>query len=373
MNRGDSQSGRGSVRGRVVELQSLRGVAASAVLVHHVSYYYGIPHQWRIAIDGVLNAHAAIVLFFVLSGYVLALSLLREPLDRHSVAQFYARRVTRILPALLVATSLMLAYIVAFGSYLPSGASEWAHRSIASLTISPFRVVASLVGWPYILPPAYTIFIEAVGSAILPFLLLTLRWNAASAALTMLGLGAVALLSGNLRGSLVWSMFLLDFALGVAIALLPLQRLRWPVALGIVSAVGLVLFRAVWMMVSTGGLRPLEVDYHNAVSSFAEGLCAAGLVVSIVAAPQFFSMLRGKLANWLGDISYGIYLVHFPVMAVGGQIIAALPIAASYRIAALLAFTVAGTLIGASLLFRYVESPGIRYGKTLSQRLARAP
>src|ERR1700736_6060141 len=56
--------------GHIVELQSLRGIAATAVLFGHVIGYYAIP-DWLIFLGKLSNGRAAVVVFFVLSGYVL--------------------------------------------------------------------------------------------------------------------------------------------------------------------------------------------------------------------------------------------------------------------------------------------------------------
>jgi peptidoglycan/LPS O-acetylase OafA/YrhL len=72
----------------IEELQSLRGVAALMVAVSHMSSIYMLPPGTRIAIDFVCNAHACIIVFFVLSGYVLTGSLLRRGLSWPSIRGF---------------------------------------------------------------------------------------------------------------------------------------------------------------------------------------------------------------------------------------------------------------------------------------------
>src|SRR5580692_8997786 len=63
----------------VVELQSIRGIAALVVCVGHATSVYDVSHasagtQVAIAVvSPLLNGHAAVILFFVLSGYVLNL------------------------------------------------------------------------------------------------------------------------------------------------------------------------------------------------------------------------------------------------------------------------------------------------------------
>ena len=58
-------------RGHLVELQSLRGLAATLVVVDHCFSYYKSPHYLQNIRDVVGNGDASVVLFFVLSGFVL--------------------------------------------------------------------------------------------------------------------------------------------------------------------------------------------------------------------------------------------------------------------------------------------------------------
>jgi peptidoglycan/LPS O-acetylase OafA/YrhL len=77
----------------VMELQSLRGGAATIVLIHHcLRSVYPTPTT-EIVADRALDAQAAVVFFFVLSGYVLSASLSRKALSVPEIVGFYIRRV----------------------------------------------------------------------------------------------------------------------------------------------------------------------------------------------------------------------------------------------------------------------------------------
>lgn len=75
--------------GQIIELQSLRGIAALTVAMGHaLTYYYATSSYGSM----VLNGRGAVVVFFVLSGYVLTRSLRSTHFDRHSVLYFYGQR-----------------------------------------------------------------------------------------------------------------------------------------------------------------------------------------------------------------------------------------------------------------------------------------
>lgn len=87
---------------RVKELDSMRGLAAIAIVVYHL---------WFIKIT-VLGA--AVNLFFVLSGYLITSILLNNPPSERFLLSFYARRGLRIWPIYYLA----LAALVILNPYL---------------------------------------------------------------------------------------------------------------------------------------------------------------------------------------------------------------------------------------------------------------
>src|SRR3546814_13828583 len=71
-------------------------------------------------------AHVAVVFFFVLSGFVLTLSLASKPLTAWVIAEFYIRRFARIFPALWVACTVAVVILLLAGGHVtPRGGSDW--------------------------------------------------------------------------------------------------------------------------------------------------------------------------------------------------------------------------------------------------------
>ncbi|TCD48559.1 acyltransferase family protein [Chlorobium sp. N1] len=85
------------------DIDGLRAVAVLAVLFFHTD------------IPGFSGGYVGVDIFFVISGYLITLILLKE-IDRQdfSIARFYERRIRRIFPALFP----MLAFVILVGSYL---------------------------------------------------------------------------------------------------------------------------------------------------------------------------------------------------------------------------------------------------------------
>jgi peptidoglycan/LPS O-acetylase OafA/YrhL len=106
-------------RPRIEALDSLRFLAALAVVLEHTASVvgYGVPRFFPLA--GMANAYSAVALFFVLSGYVLQRSW-KTPLTVQSYAAFQVRRIFRLYPLHVV--GLGFAALLLF--FVPLGNSD---------------------------------------------------------------------------------------------------------------------------------------------------------------------------------------------------------------------------------------------------------
>src|SRR5438552_2029976 len=93
---------------RISRLEAFRGLGAIAVIVTHC--FLVVPWDGQGAqllliklVCLFLNGHTALMIFFVISGYVLGLSLDKGASRPDNVSRFYVRRGFRIYPAHLVA------------------------------------------------------------------------------------------------------------------------------------------------------------------------------------------------------------------------------------------------------------------------------
>src|SRR5215475_7443452 len=91
--------------GFLPRLESLRGVAAVSVVGYHVTAIY-----WDIIATGLI----AVVMFFVLSGFVLARSLQQNP----SPAAFFRSRFFRLFPPAAATVLLLTALYWLFGFWV---------------------------------------------------------------------------------------------------------------------------------------------------------------------------------------------------------------------------------------------------------------
>lgn len=268
-------------------------------------------------------------LFFVLSAFLLTLALLQGP-QTHSVWRFWQRRAARILPAYWL--QLLVLCAAAFVS-ASSGAMAWtpeggALLAHASLYLNLWPTVTPALGVWWSLP------VEVMFYLLLPLLLPSLRSNAVRFLLIALlvGIGLRWLLAASELPhlqKLIWSDTFParchQFAIGMWGAWLWLHRHRMTAAwsaLGIDAAimVSLIVLLALpalgllgaegkpfWGAVSTS---PLSLLWHALLAMIALALmCLLACGKGIVARLLSLSPLR-----YLGRISFGLYLWHYPAL-----------------------------------------------------------
>lgn len=347
-------------------LQSIRGIAALVVLLHHASYFYDMSHGARLAVDTVLNAHAAIILFFVLSGFVLTRSFIRLG----SATGFYIKRAFRILPGLWLATAICAAYILLFETGNIDNVPEWRSQMIGAPDWSLKTVLLSLFGFPYILKPAYTIITEIAGSLAIPLFFYILITRKAYGLALIAFLAVASYWTYDAPNSLRY-LFLVHFALGIYAAILleanpKLTFGRWVMP---ICLLGLVFSRPLVMTIYTGAPQSLDYEYNFPTSALLEGLFSAGFILAIVSSNRGNSILRHPVAIWTGNISYGIYLLHIPALFFSDRLVKAIGLEAlQFEFLAIVALTFAITLSAAHIMYHLVEKPFIAIGERLAQR-----
>src|SRR5438270_3979175 len=157
-------------------LESLRGIAALMVAGQH-SFAVLVPSGWQATAYQftwlVCNGHAAVTLFFVLSGVVLGLSLARSRTPfAITCATFAVRRVFRIWPAHFVACLVIAAAIVCLDkkiSYAPQLSGWFTGHWVALITAHDLFQNMFLVDHRLNVP-TWTLEVELVCSLALPLI-----------------------------------------------------------------------------------------------------------------------------------------------------------------------------------------------------------
>jgi peptidoglycan/LPS O-acetylase OafA/YrhL len=360
-------------RRHIDELQSLRGVAAVMVAISHMSSIYSLPASIRIAIDCVCNAHACVIVFFVLSGYVLAGSLIRRGLQSSSVRGFYMGRLFRLLPALWVASAISALFLWLYPQLtIHPPLSFWFYLYLHSFPSRKELILAALAIDKSLIMPVWTIFIEFMGSAIMPFIVMIALAKPRLFHWIVLGMGLGAYLIAHAPHRLDSLSYMFDFALGAWLA-----SRKWPffgsMSLPTLcgSVLALIFFRFAWFAARNGHPTSLLLGYDDPLPMLVEGIAAFFLVGALASEHGRIRLLRSRWAVSLGNVSYSLYLIHFPIAILLAKILSRAlsddtsPITAT---AVLMGFGLTISFALAWLIYRYVEIPSIALGKRVSKQ-----
>lgn len=356
-------------------LTSIRGIACVVVLLGHTTQVLRFDHApgaasgWLLPLLDVLcNAHAAVMLFFVLSGCVLAKSFQRDGAVRgRGLLAYYVKRGLRLYPLLWASVVLAVASVVALRG-LPSDAlfQDWLARNLAT-PVEPVRLAMSFAGaFTRYNGPMWSLRVEILYSLILPFLFLLLVRRAARW-WVLAGLGLLALVPAPEEAGLHYG---IAFGLGVLIpTALPDRRLLGPTGV-VLALAGLILLRA--------PLQHFGASFKTA--QLAETALSFGVVQYVYVTGRDLPSLSNRLLVWIGDISYSIYLLHLPVfllLFLAYQGMLGLDVVMGNPLATVSVLTAATLVVSAALsvlTFRGIEMPFHGLGRSLARRIeGRAP
>ncbi|MFZ2208255.1 MAG: acyltransferase [Porticoccaceae bacterium] len=365
--------------GEIPALTGLRGFAALWVLVFHTWGAAG-PRRMELAFGGwTLDftpffsiGWAGVQVFFVLSGFLLAQPYVRwlsGAAVRPGVGSYLARRGARVLPGYYLQLSILVAFAWFLdGRQVIAGMGDLLGYAGMLFVPEPLGV-RPLNGVWWTLPIEFSFYL------VLPLLAGLLRgWRVA--ALLLLGIGTmmawrwltIVLLATDPPGARFLLGYQLpgaldSFALGMAAGVLSQQAgfSRW---LGAGSwrrellalagvALGLVLlywvhhgYRAYWTAAPITFLwTPLFC------------LATAAVILAATAGSRpLLWLFANRLALYLGTVSYGIYLWHYPLL---GWLAAAVPAREGYALPWLLPVCTVLTVAVAALSWHWVEQPVI--------------
>ena len=351
------------------DIQQLRGIAVLAVIVNHLG------------VSWLPGGYLGVDMFFVVSGYVITLSMLSggtSPVSRfHFFAQFWIRRMFRLWPMLFVtviATTVMLlatglanpdplltglTSVLALSNFrllfgrleyfaLDTGTDWFMHTwslAVEEQIYVMLSVVFALVGMRPTTPDATrrmrrlfaivsVLVLISLAFAFLPITSEVVRFYAPHTRFYQVGAGALVALVLARRG---FSLVALPNTL-----------------------------RSLLLLLSSAALAALFVinPWSGRTISFVATLLTVLIIVIASAEQQAHGYIRNGWLSYIGDRSYALYLVHWPV-----QVLSETLISERYsRYAASLAFTL---VLGAAG-YHFVENRSRHRWKSLRHRHAGA-
>jgi peptidoglycan/LPS O-acetylase OafA/YrhL len=347
------------------DVAGLRAVAVGLVLLFHA----GLPY--------LPGGFVGVDVFFVISGFLITGQLVKEieRTGRVSLTGFYARRAKRILPAaavVLIATAVAARFVlprarweevggdlVAAATYIVNW--RFAERSIDYLASddppSPVQHFWSLaveeqfyLVWPLLIIAVLLVARLLRTRSVRPILWLGL----ALVAVPSFAWSIVQSAASPDRAFFVSTTRMWELAVGAGVALLGLGVARIPRGVAIVLGwSGLAAIGASAVLITEGTRWP---GYAAALPTLGSAaIIAAGLSAG-PAGPV--ALLGTRPFRWVGDLSYSLYLWHWPMLVLATAHWGGLSLARGLAVAA-------ASAIPAWITYRLVENP-LRYSRAVS-------
>jgi peptidoglycan/LPS O-acetylase OafA/YrhL len=314
-------------------LDGLRGMAALSVFAVHI-WIYQLPNTMALRRDWgtalLFELRVAFVMFFVLSGYLLYRGFARSALGRSDPVShrgYLIRRAARIIPAYYVALAGTLLLVSTAGD-VPG------RRLVDGGNLPLFFAFAQNYSPDTLLKlnaATWTLSVEVAFYLLLPLVGLAMLWLARGSARRQAILLATIVLAGlgwNLADYLAgWGpvaghsapAFLAYFACGMLVAL----GVEWRRASGrerlsarrsaqlAVAAASLLVANGAWHAIdrSPGGFAMEVFADLGAAVAF-----AAIIAAIVLGTGRGLRWLAWRPIAWIGQITYGLYLWHIPLI-----------------------------------------------------------
>ncbi|MEQ8856291.1 acyltransferase [Gimesia sp.] len=370
------------------KLESLRGIAALVVAIYHSFLVFAVDQNqviWestlfdvtgtnsfltRMAL-AIFNGSAAVSIFFVLSGYVLGLSLDRKPRRLTTYHAFYIKRFFRIYPTYFVSLTLIVLSIVLFHSYIkfPNTSLWYNWWYTEGITLKNALANYSLVKID-INNVAWTLKVELIISLFFPlFYLINRRFGLKVNLLFLLGL----IIMGYTGPIIDTIQYAFMFHIGLMLPYF-VKKQQSPVSSffcgNLAFMIGLVCLLSARLFLA-------KIDYFFPI--LVEGIASGFLIWILLSTEEntFFNrFLKINLVKKLGKYSYSFYLFHFIVMywlaycmflVIPPEISATYPVILSSLLAVI---SIPITYFIAIVSYKCVEVPMIKHGAVIAEVLS---
>lgn len=365
---------------RYDELDSLRGIAALAVFFSHILmifnetiltkllFEYG-PLRWMVA------GTEAVILFFLLSGFVLSLPFYSN--KPFTYGSYIIKRTCRIYIPYIITILIALLSMELFYSGPINNLSNW-FNVIGSANLSSSTIVEHffLLGTfsSSINPVVWSLVHELRISLVFPIVMFSMtRMNFNSSivfALLLSGASTlyVTLLPVTYLGTEVYATihYSAIFILGALIAkfrdeiskIFKKLSIKFKV---IIFTIGILLFvYAHPSFVLNIMINDFNPFYRTVIDSWFTAVGAGVLMVFAMNSIKLSVLLKNRWVNFIGKISYSLYLIHVPVLISCVHLLN--DILPTWLIILLVILV---TMLIASIMYYLIEKPAIKLGRIL--------
>ena len=312
-------------------LDALRGAAALMVVWYH--FFEGFAFAEGTAITTFNHGHLGVDLFFMLSGFVISYAYddrWQSAHNRLTLKEFFKRRLIRLHPMLIMGAVIGLITFCLQGSVKWDGSATPMSWSLVALVLTMLFIPA-YPGAPYDLRgngemyslngPSWSLFFEYIGNLL--YALIIRRLSTRILAILTAALGVVWCwftttdVSGYDMIGIGWTLDTVNFWGGML-------RMMFPFSLGMLMArnfkpvkikgIFWIAWAALFALFSVPAFAKCGEVSINGLYEFACILFIFPAIVWLTASGTTTGKVSSAFCKFLGDISYPLYIVHYPVM-----------------------------------------------------------
>lgn len=313
-------------------LDGLRGVAAILVLFYHIFEGFSFAEVTNGDGDGIIrvlnHGHIAVDFFFILSGFVISYAY-DDRWKKMSTCQFFKRRLIRLHPMLVIGAIIGIMAFAFVGFEKWDGTTAPMGWVMTAMLLTMFMIPA-VPGVPYevrgngemfsLNGPAWSLFFEYIGNILYALIIRRLSTKMLALFTVIMGCLHAWFFVGNISGydmvGVGWTIDEINFWGG-------LVRMLFPFTMGMLLARTFKprkIKGAFWicsiMLIALFSVPYIPSAGNISLNSLYEVVCIATIFPFIVwiGACGISSGKTAKINRQLGDISYPLYIVHYPIM-----------------------------------------------------------
>lgn len=313
-------------------LDGLRGVAALMVVVYHIfegfAFAEGVNGEGSGLITTLNHGHIAVDFFFILSGFVISYAY-DDRWHKMTLGDFFKRRLIRLHPMLVMGA------IIGVVAFLAEGCQQWNGSVtpigwvVTALLLTIFMIPAvpragyEVRGNGEMFPlngPMWSLFFEYIGNIIYALIVRRFSTKMLVAFTAILGVLHVWIFVGDLSGygsvGIGWTIDTINFWGG-------LVRMLFPFSIGMLLArtfkphkVKYAFWICCAMLILVFSMPYFASDTAVNINCLYEITCIAVVFPFIVwlGACGTSEGCMQKIPRLLGEISYPLYIVHYPII-----------------------------------------------------------
>ena len=293
---------------RIPQIQALRALASVLVVIYHAELVPG--------------GYIGVDIFYVISGFLITGLIVREIENSRTFdfKAFYLRRIKRLLP-----TSFFILMVTAFVSWwlFPVTMREDLAKDIfaASIYISNFLFAAWQMDYQNLeaLPPVvihyWSLAVEEQFYLFWPFIIFAL-FRTGSRKKLALGIAGITL------ASFIFSLYLTNVKPIWAFYSLPTRAWELGVGALLIFIPARIRFSPVYLWIASTLIIYSTIFYDDSTpfpgtAALAPVLATAFAIAAVKSWPSILDRpARSRVSQWLGEISYPLYLWHWPILVI---------------------------------------------------------